>query len=51
MKETPNAKVRNIQSTEMRERMAIMIKELQTVSANCNNIEALQGTTVGLQLQ
>ena len=43
-KETPNAKVQNIQLTETRERMAIMIKELQTVSANCNNIEALQGS-------
>ena len=38
-KETPNSKVQNIQLTEMRESMAIMIKELQTVSAN---IEALQ---------
>ena len=42
-------KVQNIQLTEMRERMAIMIKELQTVSANCNNIEALQGSATHLR--
>ena len=48
-KETPNAKVQNIQLTEMRESMAIMIKELQTVSANCNNIEALQGSATHLR--
>ena len=29
--------------------MAIMIKELQTVSANCNNIEALQGSATHLR--
>ena len=48
-KETPNAKVQNIQLTEMRESMAIMIKELQTVSANCNNIEALQRSATHLR--
>ena len=46
-KETPNAKVQNIQLTEMRESMAIMIKEFQTVSAN--NIEALQGSATHLR--
>ena len=48
-KETPNSKVQNIQLTEMRESMAIMIKELQTVSANCNNIEALQGSVTHIR--
>ena len=33
----------------MRESMAIMIKELQTVGANCNNIEALQGSVTHLR--
>ena len=45
-KETPNSKVQNIQLlTEMKESMTIMIKELQTASAN---IEALHMSAIAI---